>query len=123
MSLRIVPGSANPGLAGAIAKMLGTEPVPGELARFPDGELRPVVGHLRARDVYVVQPTGPPVSDHLLELFLLLDACRRAGAGRITRSCRISGMRGRTAAASPASPPAPGSSPTPWPLPVPSGWS
>ena len=84
MSLRIVPGSAHPGLAGVIAKMLGTEPVPGELARFPDGELRPAVGHLRGGDVYVVQPTGPPVSDHLLDLFLLLDACRRAGAGRIT---------------------------------------
>ena len=80
MSLRIVPGSANPGLAGAIAKTLGTEPVPCELARFPDGELRPVIEHLRGGDVYELQPTGPPVSDHLLELFLLLDACRRAGA-------------------------------------------
>src|SRR5208283_4168020 len=43
----------------------------------------PVVGHLRGDDVYVIQPTGPPVSDHLMEL-LLLDACRRGGAGRIT---------------------------------------
>jgi len=84
MSLRIAAGSAHPGLAGAVAKLLGTEPVPGELARFPDGELRPAVGHLRGGDVYVIQPTGPPVSDHFLELFLLLDACRRAGAQRIT---------------------------------------
>ena len=84
MGLRIVPGTANPLLAGAIAKTLGTEPVPCELDRFPDGELRPVVGHLRGDDVYVIQPTGPPVSDHLMELLLLLDACRRGGAGRIT---------------------------------------
>ena len=84
MGLRIVPGTANALLAGAIAKTLGSEPVPCELDRFPDGELRPVVGHLRGDDVYVIQPTGPPVSDHLMELLLLLDACRRGGAGRIT---------------------------------------
>ena len=84
MSLRIVAGTANPLLAGAVATALGTEPVTGGVERFPDGELRPVVGHLRGDDVYVIQPTGPPVSDHLMELFLLLDACRRAGAERIT---------------------------------------
>ena len=84
MGLRILPGTANPVLADAIARTLGTEPVPCELERFPDGELRPVVGHLRGDDVYVIQPTGPPVSDHLIELLLLLDACRRGGAGRIT---------------------------------------
>jgi ribose-phosphate pyrophosphokinase len=55
-----------------------------ELDRFPDGELRPVVNPVRGDDVYVIQPTGPPVSDHLMELLLLLDACRRDGAGRIT---------------------------------------
>ena len=55
-----------------------------EVVRFPDGELRPVVGSMRGDDVYVIQPTGPPVNEHLVELLLLLDACRRAGAGRIT---------------------------------------
>jgi ribose-phosphate pyrophosphokinase len=84
LGLRIVPGTANPLLAGAVATVLRTEPVTREVERFPDGELRPVVGHLRGDDVYVIQPTGPPVSDHLLELFLLLDACRRGGAERIT---------------------------------------
>src|ERR1019366_7947791 len=77
MGLRIVPGTANPSLAHAIATALRTVPVRCELERFPDGELRPVVDPLRGEDVYVVQPTGPPVSDHLMELFLLLDACRR----------------------------------------------
>ena len=71
-------------MAGAIARVLRTELVACELERFPDGELRPVVDHVRGADVYVVQPTGPPVSDHLIELFLLLDACRRGGAERIT---------------------------------------
>src|SRR5271157_1852242 len=84
MGLRIVPGTANPLLAAAVARTLRTELVTCELDRFPDGELRPVVDHLRGDDVYVIQPTGPPVSDHLVELLLLLDACRRGGAGRIT---------------------------------------
>jgi len=84
MGLRIVPGTANLLLAAAVARTLRTELVTCELDRFPDGELRPVVDHLRGDDVYVIQPTGPPVSDHLVELLLLLDACRRGGAGRIT---------------------------------------
>jgi ribose-phosphate pyrophosphokinase len=81
---RIVSGSAHPALAGAIAAALGGEPVAGELDRFPDGELRPVVGDVRGGDVYVVQPTGPAVHEHLIELVLLLDACRRGGAHRLT---------------------------------------
>jgi len=84
MGLRILAGTANRPLADAIARALRTEPVPGELERFPDGELRPNVGPVRGDDVYLVQPTGPPVSDHLIELLLLADACRRGGAGRIT---------------------------------------
>lgn len=84
MGLRIVPGTANPLLAGAIARALSTELVRYELEWFPDTEMRPALGRLRGDDVYVIQPTGPPVSDHLLELLLLLDACRRGGAGRMT---------------------------------------
>lgn len=84
MTARIVAGSANRALAAAIADALGAGPVPGAVDRFPDGELRPVIGHVRGEDVYVVQPTGPPVGDNLVELLFLLDACRRGGAGRIT---------------------------------------
>lgn len=80
----IVPGSAHPGLAGAVAAALGTAPAACGVERFPDGELRPEVGHLRGGDVYVVQPTGPCVDEHLVELLLLLDACRRGGADRVT---------------------------------------
>ena len=80
----IVAGSANPALARAVAAGLGVEPTSAEVDRFPDGELRPAVGDVRGGDVYVVQPTSPPVNEHLVELLLLLDACRRAGAARIT---------------------------------------
>ena len=84
MSARIVPGTANRPLAISVAGLLGIEPVPCDVERFPDGELRPVVDNVRGEDVYVVQPTGPPVHEHLVELLLLLDACRRSGAGRVT---------------------------------------
>lgn len=84
MSLGIVAGTGNPALAHAIAGRLGSALVPMQPERFPDGEVRPQLGPVRGADVYVVQPTGPPVHDTLVELLLLLDACRRAGADRIT---------------------------------------
>jgi ribose-phosphate pyrophosphokinase len=84
VSLRVVAGRAGRSLAAAVARCLDVAPAPSSVEQFPDGELRPRVGSLRGDDVYVVQPTGPPVSDNLVELLLLLDACRRSGAGRIT---------------------------------------
>lgn len=84
MALRIVPGSANLPLAAATAAALGLEATSSELERFPDGEIRPVVGDVRGDDAYVIQPTGPGAGDLLVELLLLLDATRRAGARRIT---------------------------------------
>ncbi|MEU8515069.1 ribose-phosphate pyrophosphokinase [Kitasatospora sp. NPDC048722] len=81
---RILSGTAHPALGDAVSEALGTEPVECEVERFPDGELQPVIGHVRGEDVYVVQPTGPKVNGHLVELLLLLDACRRADAARIT---------------------------------------
>ena len=60
MGLRIVPGTANPVLAGAIARALSTGLVRCELERFPDTEMRPALGRLGGDDVYVIQPTGPP---------------------------------------------------------------
>ncbi|MDW4909228.1 ribose-phosphate pyrophosphokinase [Streptomyces sp. ADMS] len=84
MSAGVVAGTAHRALADAVAAALDTAPVACELERFPDGELRPVVGHVQGEDVYVVQPTGPAVNEHLIELLLLLDACRRGGAHRLT---------------------------------------
>jgi ribose-phosphate pyrophosphokinase len=82
--LRIVSGSANPRLAGAVANHLGVEFDGCTLDRYPDGELRPMVENVCGADVYVVQPTAPPVNEHIIELLLLLDACRRARAARVT---------------------------------------
>jgi ribose-phosphate pyrophosphokinase len=79
----VVTGTASRALAAAIAAELGTEPVRSEVERFPDGELRPAVDEMRD-DVYVVHSTGPAVNDHVVELLVLLDACRRAGAERLT---------------------------------------
>lgn len=84
MVMRVVAGTANASLAADVAACAGTELSPCDVERFPDGELRPRVAEMRGADVYVVQPTGPPVHEHLVELLLLLDACRRAGADRVT---------------------------------------
>lgn len=85
MSLAIFAGSANPALAQAVAGRLGVGVGASEVERLPDGELHvEILESLRGRDVYLVQPTSPPAERHLLELLLLADACRRAGARRRT---------------------------------------
>lgn len=84
MGLRIISASADRKLAAAVAAALHAGPVAGGVERFPDGEMRPAVGRVRGDDVYVVCSTAPPVSDRLVELLLLLDACRRAGSERVT---------------------------------------
>ncbi|MBF6301558.1 ribose-phosphate diphosphokinase [Nocardia amamiensis] len=83
-SMRVLSGSANPLLASTVAELLDVGPADCLIDRFPDGEVRPIVDHVCGNDVYVVQPTPPPVGDHLVELLLLLDACRRARAARVT---------------------------------------
>jgi ribose-phosphate pyrophosphokinase len=78
-------GSANLALAENIAGKVGVGLVQRTLERFPDGELHiELKESVRGRDVFLVQPTCPPVDPHLLELFLMADACRRAGASHLT---------------------------------------
>lgn len=78
-------GTANPRLAGAIARELGITPGACEIDRFPDGEINVRLGEpVRGREVFLVQPTSPSVNDHLMELFVFIDACRRASAERVT---------------------------------------
>jgi ribose-phosphate pyrophosphokinase len=85
MELSVLAGQANGPLAERVAAALGKELGPVKVQRFPDGELSVCVPDtVRGRDVYLLQPTGPPVESHLLELLLLADACRRAGAARLT---------------------------------------
>ena len=84
-ALRVVGGSASAGLAGSMAEALGLECVARELERFPDGEIHVRLhDEMRDDDVYLVQSSGPPTQEHLMELFLLADAAHRAGARRIT---------------------------------------
>lgn len=81
----LLSGSANAPLATAVAERLHVPFGDCLVDRFPDGELRVEVREkVRGRNVYVVQPTNPPVETHLFELLLLADACRRAGAARLT---------------------------------------
>ena len=85
MQLTILSGSANLPLAEAIAEKLGLSLGSRSLQRFPDGELHVEIQEsVRGHDVYLIQPTSPPVDAHLLELLLLADACRRAGAAHLT---------------------------------------
>jgi ribose-phosphate pyrophosphokinase len=84
-ALTLLAGSANLPLAETVAQTLRVHVGAASLYRFPDGELHVAVrDSLRGHDVYLLQPTSPPFETHLLELFLLADACRRAGAARVT---------------------------------------
>lgn len=81
----VVGGSGNRELTGRLASHLGLTPVDIRSRRFPDGELDIAVDpDVRNTDVFVVQSTGPPVAEHIVELLLLADACRRARAARVT---------------------------------------
>ncbi|HEU5480833.1 MAG TPA: ribose-phosphate pyrophosphokinase [Candidatus Tumulicola sp.] len=85
MELAVFCGSANEPLGRAIAEGMGARLGRRTAARFPDGESHvEVLDSVRGRDVYLVQPTSPPTDENLMELLLLADACRRAGAARIT---------------------------------------
>ena len=85
MSLKILAGSANLSLAENIAKNVNVKLVRRVLERFPDGELHiELQESVRGHDVYLIQPTCPPVDEHLFELLLMADACRRAGAVHLT---------------------------------------
>jgi ribose-phosphate pyrophosphokinase len=85
VDLAIISGSSNVPLARAIADTVGVAMGRRLLRRSPDGELRiEIQDNLRASDVFLVQPTGPPLDQNLMELFFLADACRRSGANHIT---------------------------------------
>ena len=84
-ALKLIAGSANPLLAGGISEKLDVPLTDARLRRFPDGEINvKIEDSMRGHDVFVIQPTSPPVNEHLMELFIILDALRRASAGRVT---------------------------------------
>ncbi len=84
-ALKLIGGSANPELAGRISDRLSVPLTDPRLRHFPDGEINvKIEDSMRGHDVFVIQPTSPPVNEHLMELFIILDALRRASAGRVT---------------------------------------
>lgn len=82
---KIFSGTANPALARRIAEHLGMPLGAIEIRRFADGEIYvQVQENVRGADVFVIQPTCPPVNENLMELLLMIDALKRASAWRIT---------------------------------------
>ena len=78
-------GTANPNLGEAVAAELGVRLGACAIERFPDGELSVRLDEsVRRREVFLVQPTAPPVNDRLVELLAFADACRRSAAARVT---------------------------------------
>lgn len=83
--LRLLSGSANIALSQEVARYLGMDLGPMVRKRFADGELYiQLQESIRGCDVYLIQPTCRPVNDHLMELMIMVDACRRASARQIT---------------------------------------
>ena len=84
-ALKLIAGSANPDLAQRISDELRVPLTDPRLRRFPDGEINvKIEDSMRGHDVFVIQPSCPPVNENLMELFIILDALRRASAGRVT---------------------------------------
>jgi ribose-phosphate pyrophosphokinase len=83
--LKVFSGRANIALAERIAAVLGDTLGKVTLANFPDGEISVRIDEdVRGRDVFIVQPTCPPVNENLMELLILMDSFKRASAYRIT---------------------------------------
>jgi ribose-phosphate pyrophosphokinase len=84
-TLALFTGNANPALAHDIGRHLQQPIGRASVGRFSDGEVNiEIMENVRGRDVFIVQPTSPPANDHLMELLVMVDACRRASAARIT---------------------------------------
>lgn len=83
--LRLFSGSSNLPLSTEVARYLGIDLGPMIRKRFADGELYiQIQESIRGCDVYLIQPCCQPVNDHLMELLIMIDACRRASARQIT---------------------------------------
>lgn len=83
--LLVFSGRSNPRFSAAVCEGLAVEPGRLEVVKFSDGELSVEISdNVRGRDVYVVQSTSSPGNDHLMELLIIIDALKRASAGRVT---------------------------------------
>jgi ribose-phosphate pyrophosphokinase len=83
--IELLAGNSNRPLAEAIAKELKTSVTQAEVGKFSDGEISITLPNtVRGKDVFIIQSTSAPVNDNLMELMIMIDACKRASAGRIT---------------------------------------
>ncbi len=83
--IKLFSGNANPRLARAICEYLRIPLGQLKLTRFSDGEVYcQVLENVRGTDVFVIQPTGPPANENIMELLLVVDAMKRSSAARIT---------------------------------------
>ena len=83
--MKIFSGNSNPPLAKAIAASIGVELAKCVVSTFPDGEtFVKIEENVRGEDVFIVQSTSPPTNQNLMEMFIMIDAVRRASASRIT---------------------------------------
>ena len=83
--MKVFSGTANEPLANAICDYIGIKLGKCSIRPFPDGEtFVKIEENVRGEDVFVVQSTSPPTNHHLMEMFIMIDALRRASATRIT---------------------------------------
>src|ERR1700740_3548672 len=84
-NLMFFTGNANPALAEGVAKNLGIPLGKAVVSKFSDGEVMVEINeNVRGKDVFVLQSTCQPTNDNLMELIIMVDALKRASAGRIT---------------------------------------
>ena len=83
--IKIFTGNSNPALAKDICKLIGTKLGEAEVKHFADGEASvSLYETVRGSDVFLINSTCKPVNDSLMELLIMIDACKRASAGRVT---------------------------------------
>src|SRR5215467_3835062 len=100
--LMVFTGNANPRLAGDVVRHLNVQLGRAKVGRFSDGEVMvEILENVRGRDVFVLQSICSPTNDNLMELLVMVDALKRASAGRVTaaiarRECRSARRSWRT---------------------------
>ena len=111
--LKLFTGNANRALATEIADYLKLPLGAADVTRFSDGEVFVQINeNVRGTDVFVLQPTCPPVNDTLMELLVMIDAFNARRRSGSPRCCRTTATRGRTARCKDACP----SPPSSWPI-------
>ncbi len=84
-TMAIFSGNAHPELAQDIARVLHVPLAKAHVGRFSDGEISvEILENIRGRETFIIQSTCPPTNENLMELLVMVDACRRASAARIT---------------------------------------